>query len=84
MATTGKITKAQRERKERDDVVTVGIRAQVATYFPGRWAGEVAYGPACCCGVHAFKWPAAGGGIPSGICHRHPWAHLFVRADSLG
>lgn len=81
MATTGRITKAQREMKERMDIATEGIRAQVATSYPGRWAAEVNYGPACCCGLKT-KWIAAGGGIPQGTCARHPWAHMFVKADA--
>lgn len=80
MVTTGKITKAQLANKIQMDIATEGIRAQIATAYPGMWAAQANYGPACCCGLRT-KWIAEGGGIPTGTCARHPWAHMFVRAE---
>lgn len=77
---TGKITKAQREKKEHDDETATSIRATLNGYYPGKWAAEVNYGPACLCGKPLGKWASFGGGIPSGICYRHPWSHIFAKA----
>lgn len=81
MVSTGKITKAQREKKERDDATAATIRATLTDYYPGKWAQLVSYGPTCCCTLKT-KWVAAGGGVPAGVCPLHPWSHIFTRAGS--
>lgn len=77
--TTGKITKAQREKKEHDDETATSIRATLNDYYPGKWAAEANYGPVCSCTLKT-KWIAAGGGVPAGVCPVHPWSHIFAKA----
>lgn len=77
--TTGKITKAQREKMERDAHTTDAIRLTLGDYYPGKWAEQVSYGPTCCCTLRT-KWVAAGGGVPKNQCQLHPWAHIFTKA----
>lgn len=79
--TTGKITKAQRERKERDDATASVIRQTLDGYYPGKWAEQVNSGPVCSCTLKT-KWVAAGGGTPTGICPVHPWSHVFTKAGA--
>lgn len=80
MATTGKLTKAQREKKEHDDATASLIRASLVGYYPGKWSDILRVKPVCICGKPMQKWHAEGGGVPNGICYRHPWAHVFTKA----
>lgn len=75
----GTLTKAQRERVDADASTRDRIKETLTHYEPGGWAQQVAYGPACSCGVKAFTWAAEGGGKPSGICQHHPYGR-FVSA----
>lgn len=51
-----KKTKAEAEA-EANAAILVRIRESLKNYYPGRWAEERGYGPACHCGLRGAKEP---------------------------
>lgn len=68
-----KLTKAQREKLQADQIATARVQETLNGWYPGKWAKVVNYRPACSCGLPKSKWIAAGGGTPDGKCYRHPF-----------
>lgn len=67
------MTKAKRKSaNELPSEVVERIRGDIARWQAGLWAEEVSPEPACICGKQSHRWIAAGGGVPTNVCARHP------------
>lgn len=70
------MAKGKRESaNEISDEKVAKIRADIAEWEPGLWAQQIAYGPACACGLSDRYIQGNRGyskhGIPTKECQRH-------------